>query len=259
MTLEYSGGWSKPIGERYIDGIKNKKPLGRVEASELKYSWQGTLDYELIERQNVRIEGDVLKRIESLDINSKEFAKVFHILADKVADYSKVHSGYVPRDLFIDRLRIAGQYPCVEILLVDYDGIPLLARREDPNARGGEVAWLNSLHIPGMAVTSAMNGCEMLEKLLNKEIVKEDSNASEFARRAELIGVSRQYEEERGGVIADTPLFVVKVDSRTEGNKLDPSLARFDGNMDTVIPEHRKIIDWYKQGDNRPLIFDTRG
>ena len=108
-----------------------------------------------------------------IDVTSEEFLQEFRKTVDTLVKHKEGHSGYLPYRIFIESLRLAGQYPCLEILIVDPEGNLLLKRRDDPK----EPQWFGKLHIPGMTITDNLRGQNLIERLLRREVINEENEA----------------------------------------------------------------------------------
>lgn len=211
---------------------------------------------------------DILDRVRGLDVTGREFYAVFAVMAYKMIKQREITEGVLPKGLFLKMVELSGSYLCTEVILISPNGNPILKIREDETARAGELGWENKLHIPGIAVRNR-RAEDMLPTLLVKEVVKNPSDAQRLSDKKELIGFGRLDEPERK-TIADTCYFGIRL-TDTEMSLLQSGFCEVDVNGFTltngvlannqtavIIDQHKPVLRWWKQGENREPVFDTR-
>lgn len=198
------------------------------------------------------------ERVNPEQVDSQEFIGDFVSMADQVIQYRLDHGGMLPRELWLEVLRLAGSYLCLEVLPVSPEGTPVLKLRKDPTSIGGELEWEGKLHIPGTAVPVSRRAEEMVPFLVRKEIVKpgNDEVVEFLASEAAYWGFVRYYEPQRR-TTADTIVMTLPVDPGDP--RLQEDLVTLtEERRSQVIDQHRPVIEAYSYNPRGRIFLDTR-
>jgi|WetSurSiteA1Bulk_404760.scaffolds.fasta_scaffold03128_3 hypothetical protein len=193
-------------------------------------------------------------------VDNDEFIQRFHDMTEVIVKWRNEHGGVVPKEIWLDLLRLSGRYPCVEIIPVDGHGGIYLKVRKDLGAKRGELSWENKLHIPGKSIPAGANYSLSITELINDEILRSDfqqtgnigliSFPSSNFYQLNLIGLTSQFESERGGVYADTLMYEMVIH---ESLLQSDFVKMTNRNIESVISQHQQVLGWYED-KNRPFF-----
>lgn len=198
------------------------------------------------------------ENIENEQSANTELLEKITEVADKITLMRQEKGGVLPKELWLELLRISGSYLCTELLLVTPDGSPVLKVRNDPTPVGREQEWEGKLHLPGIVVGTATRGNEVVTKLLEKEVVNKGEHdlAEQLSKSAVFFGFVREDEPERK-TIADSLVLTLVIDPKDPRFQQDLVVLTDDLKKD-VIPEHQPVIERFYENPKGGVFMDTR-
>jgi len=92
-----------------------------------------------------------------------ELVEIYEVLANRLHEHRQKHNGFVPRELFLPWLKLAGVYYCCDVIVRSADGKFLLKRRG-----GGEInpAMIDKYQIVGPAGVDGQSSEQVLTRAL---------------------------------------------------------------------------------------------
>jgi hypothetical protein len=200
------------------------------------------------------VKTDLITQVAELDFDtgSDVLAKIMQVIAQKTQKARERSKGYAPYELNKWISAANGSYACVEVLVTDGDNFYIL-RRTDPN----EPEWVGKDHIPGRSFLTT-DWELILVNLFLKEFTDDPELAQMWSKQVTPVGLTLQEEPEREGVIAFTPIFLLKLDSGSI-NSLKGEWTTVDiNNLDTVIHQHREVLRWAIERKFKPPVLAVR-
>ncbi len=155
-------------------------------------------------------------QIEALAVDSDEFLELFKLFAEKIISWKMKNGNELPYWVWRQVIAMAGEYFCVELLILNQAGQLVMKKRTGSR----ETEWENQLHVPGKAVKLSMEieqqmVTQALQQLLIDEVLAPESKekAEQYAKSSYLTHLVFYPEIARQSV-AITLVHLVVVDDR---------------------------------------------
>ena len=178
------------------------------------------------------------------DTDLKELAPVFEILAKRVLDWRNTNNGLVPIEIFPHCLGIGGKDFCLEVVILGRQngrsGYWLKCRDD-----AGEQGWKGEYQICGTSYRTPETPDQALKRL-SREIFGENRRLSLSFTQLKYLGLEIHSEPERGGVVAFTQMYVLRLNPEDRGH-LSGTWELFDDydfDNDRIVNHHRKTLEW---------------